>query len=99
MGSGECSGRGRRESVSKQLRALADARGDGYETICAPLTNDKWRKRWRELCLLDPDEDQDRLAEIEQRAQAWRSKPAFFRDELTVSRLGGSCASFIGTFS
>ncbi|PIL29772.1 hypothetical protein GSI_07977 [Ganoderma sinense ZZ0214-1] len=69
------------------LRALTDARTDGYETICAPLTNDKWRQRWRELCLLNPDEDQDKLAVIEQHAEAWRSKPAFFRDEVTVSRL------------
>lgn len=78
------------------LRALTDARTDGYETICAPLANDKWRQRWRELCLLNPDEDQDKLAEIEQRAEAWRSKPAFFRDEVMVSRLGEEfCPSLV----
>ncbi|TBU32510.1 PRMT5-domain-containing protein [Dichomitus squalens] len=69
------------------LRAVTDARTDGYETICVPLTTDKWKARWRELCILNPDEEQDTLAEIEQRAEAWRSKPAFFRDEVTVSRL------------
>lgn len=70
------------------LRATNDARTAGYETICVPLANDKWKARWRELCLLNPHEPQDKLAEIEQRAEAWRSKPAFFRDEVTISRLG-----------
>ncbi|KAI0787942.1 PRMT5-domain-containing protein [Fomes fomentarius] len=69
------------------LRATNDARTAGYETICVPLSNDKWKARWRELCLLNPHEPQDKLAEIEQRAEAWRSKPAFFRDEVTISRL------------
>ncbi|KAI9061047.1 PRMT5-domain-containing protein [Trametes sanguinea] len=70
------------------LRATSDARTVGYDTVCVPLTNEKWKARWRELCILsqDPEESADRLA-IEQRAEAWRSKPAFFRDEVTVSRL------------
>ena len=70
------------------LRGVSDARNAGYDTICVPLTNEKWKARWRELCILNPEEDQDKLAEIEQRAEAWRSKPAFFLDEVTVSRLG-----------
>ena len=72
------------------LRAVGDARGGGYDTICVPLTTERWKARWRELCLLDlgPHEDPATLGAIEQRAEAWRSKPAFFRDELTVSRLG-----------
>ncbi|RDX42125.1 PRMT5-domain-containing protein [Lentinus brumalis] len=69
------------------LRAATDARTAGYETVCVPLTNDKWKARWRELCILNPNDPQDKLAEIEQRAEAWRSKPAFFRDEVTISRL------------
>ena len=77
------------------LRAVTDARTDGYETICVPLTTDKWRARWRELCILNPNEEQDKLAEIEQRAEAWRSKPAFFRDEVTVTRLGESRALLV----
>ena len=72
------------------LRATTDARTVGYETACVPLTNEKWKARWRELCILNPNEPQDKLAEIEQRAEAWRSKPAFFRDEVTISRLGES---------
>ena len=74
------------------LRAVGDARGGGYDTICVPLTTERWKARWRELCLRNPHEDPATLGAIEQRAEAWRSKPAFFRDELTVSRLGAwSC--------
>ncbi|KAH9945240.1 PRMT5-domain-containing protein [Epithele typhae] len=69
------------------LRAASDARSAGYETICVPLANDKWKTRWRELCLLNLTQDQETLNTTEQRAEAWRSKPAFFRDELTISRL------------
>ncbi|KAH9850257.1 PRMT5-domain-containing protein [Lenzites betulinus] len=68
------------------LRASAAARGAGYDSLCVPLTNDRWRARWRELCILDPEASPDKLA-IEQRAEAWREKPAFFRDEVTISRL------------
>ncbi|KAI0822469.1 PRMT5-domain-containing protein [Trametes gibbosa] len=68
------------------LRATSDARAGGYDSLCVPLTNDKWKARWRELCILDPEGSPDKLA-IEQRAEAWRSKPAFFRDEVTISRL------------
>lgn len=70
------------------LRATTDARSAGYDTVCIPLTNAKWKARWREMCLLNPNEDQATLNTIEQRAEAWRSKPAFFRDEVTISRLG-----------
>ncbi|KAI0661471.1 PRMT5-domain-containing protein [Cubamyces menziesii] len=68
------------------LRATSDARSVGYDTVCVPLTNEKWKARWRELCILNPEESPDKLS-IEQRAEAWRSKPAFFRDEVTISRL------------
>ncbi|KAI0635657.1 PRMT5-domain-containing protein [Trametes polyzona] len=68
------------------LRATSDARTGGYDTICVPLTNEKWKARWKELCILDPEASPDKLA-IEQRAEAWRSKPAFFREEVTISRL------------
>ena len=71
------------------LRATSDARSVGYDTVCVPLTNEKWKARWRELCILNPEESPDKLS-IEQRAEAWRSKPAFFRDEVTISRLGTS---------
>lgn len=69
------------------LRATSDARTAGYDAVCVPLTNEKWKARWTELCILDPEESPDKLV-IEQRAEAWRSKPAFFRDEVTISRLG-----------
>ncbi|CDO72463.1 hypothetical protein BN946_scf184980.g4 [Trametes cinnabarina] len=82
----------RREDLGEEetpvLRAASDARNVGYDTVCVPLTNEKWKTRWRELCILsqDPEDSAERLA-IEQRAEAWRSKPAFFRDEVTISRL------------
>ncbi|KAI0701199.1 PRMT5-domain-containing protein [Cytidiella melzeri] len=68
------------------LKALAGARAKGYDGICLPLTNDKWKARWRSLCLLPDDENPDKAA-LEQRAEQWRANPAFSRDEVTITQL------------
>ena len=68
-------------------KATAQARAKGYDGICLPLTNDKWKARWRELCLL-PAEGSPDAAALEQSAENWRSKPVFLRDEVTITRLG-----------
>lgn len=67
-------------------KAAAQSRSKGYDGICLSLTNDKWKARWRELCLL-PAEGSPAAA-LEQSAENWRSRPAFLRDEVTITRLG-----------
>ncbi|KAI0806015.1 PRMT5-domain-containing protein [Irpex lacteus] len=68
------------------LKGLAKARSKGYDGICLPLTNEKWKARWRSLCLLPDDENPDKAA-LEQRAEHWRANPAFSRDEVTITRI------------
>ena len=68
-------------------KATAEARAKGYDGICLPLTNDRWKARWRELCLLHPEGNPDAAA-LEQSAENWRAKPGFLRDEVTITRLG-----------
>jgi type II protein arginine methyltransferase len=75
------------------LRALAGARAKGYDGICLPLTNDKWKARWRSLCLLPDDENPDKAA-LEQHAEQWRANPSFSRDEVTITLIG-ACAQTI----
>ncbi|KIP05028.1 hypothetical protein PHLGIDRAFT_129142 [Phlebiopsis gigantea 11061_1 CR5-6] len=67
-------------------KATAQARAKGYDGICLPLTNDQWKARWRELCLLHPEGSPDAAA-LEQSAEKWRAKPGFLRDEVTITRL------------
>lgn len=69
------------------LRAVVNARAKGYDGICLPLTTEKWRTRWKDLCLLSDDESPDKAA-LEQRAEEWRANPVFARDEVTITRLG-----------
>lgn len=69
------------------LKAKAEARAKDYDAICCPLTTEKWRTRWRDMCILPVDGVPDKNP-LEQRAEEWRSKPAFMRDEVTVTRLG-----------
>lgn len=69
------------------LRAIVASRAKGYDGVCLPLTTDKWRARWRDLCLVPDDENPDKAA-LEQRAEQWRANPAFTRDEVTITRLG-----------
>lgn len=68
-------------------KATARARAKGYDGVCLPLTNDRWKARWREMCLLHP-EGSPHAAALEQSAENWRARPGFLRDEVTITRLG-----------
>lgn len=81
-------------SNTLMLQVASEARSRGYEGICVPLTNEKWKSRWRDLCLLVPNIEEDgegamKRQEMEQRGEAWRAKPGFGLDEVTITRLGG----------
>jgi protein arginine N-methyltransferase 5 len=80
---------GDRSTQTPVLNLVADARSTGYEFICLPLTTKEWKTRWTETCLLPTEYDNDRDIAAEQRAEEWRSKPAFVRTEVTMTRLGG----------
>ncbi|KII89931.1 hypothetical protein PLICRDRAFT_40111 [Plicaturopsis crispa FD-325 SS-3] len=70
------------------LYLAARATEENYDAICLPLTNDNWKRRWREMCILPAGEDRDdNIAAAEQRAEDWRSKPAFLLEEVNVTRL------------
>ena len=79
---------------SPALKAIAEARADGYDAVCIPLTTDKWKERWSGMCLL-PDEAREGgtdNSELEQRAEQWRAQPVFTKDEVTITRVG-ECSS------
>ena len=46
-------------AASPALRAAADTRTKGYDAVCMPLTTDRWRMRWRDMCLLSSTPDVD----------------------------------------
>lgn len=69
------------------LRASVDARGKGYDGIAIPLTNEKWKERWCGMCLLPTGDAPDKQT-AETKAEAWRAKPGFLREEVTITRLG-----------
>jgi protein arginine N-methyltransferase 5 len=79
-------GNGTHETTT--LKLVAETRSKGYDLICLPLTNDKWKSRWRDMCILSSGFDRDRDVIAEERAEAWRANPAFMRDEVTMTRLG-----------
>ena len=70
------------------LAQLAEARDKGYDALCLPLTTEKWKNRWSDMCLLPTGSDKDAQNLAELQAEAWRSKPCFLQDEVTVTRLG-----------
>ncbi|KAF8896284.1 PRMT5 arginine-N-methyltransferase-domain-containing protein [Infundibulicybe gibba] len=69
------------------LKLTADAQDKGYDIVCLPITTDKWKQRWTDMCVLPPGSDGERHGEAEQRAEAWRSRPGFMRDEVTITRV------------
>jgi hypothetical protein len=71
------------------LKLSADGNAKGYDALCIPITTDKWRSRWRDMCLLATGDDRDTATmAAERRAEEWREKPAFLQDEVTLTRLG-----------
>ncbi|KAF8656778.1 hypothetical protein AX16_002330 [Volvariella volvacea WC 439] len=73
------------------LRLVQDARSQGYDTVCVPLTTEDWKKRWSEMCLLPSNAsegDKERNPSIEKQTEVWRSKPSYMRNEVTITRLG-----------
>ncbi|TEB34666.1 shk1 kinase-binding protein 1 [Coprinellus micaceus] len=72
---------------SPVLQVVSEAHAKGYETLSLPLTNENWRKRWSDMCLLSVDATDSEKEEASKKAEAWRSRPVFMRDEVTISRL------------
>jgi len=69
------------------LRLLSTSKTKGYDTVCIPLTNEKWQARWKEMCLSPEDEAMKNVG-AERASEAWRSNPGFLREEVNVTRLG-----------
>ncbi|KAG6837372.1 hypothetical protein H0H93_010530 [Arthromyces matolae] len=69
------------------LQLLSETKAKGYDSITLPLTTEKWKKRWEEMCLLPPGSDKEDEIRAEQAAEKWRSRPGFLSDEVTVTRL------------
>lgn len=70
------------------LQMIAAARSKDYDAIAMPLTTEMWKKRWSDMCLLPLGSDPDMEIAAEQKAEAWRSRPYFMNDEVTLTRLG-----------
>ena len=69
------------------LRLLSTSKTKGYDTVCIPLTNEKWRARWKKMCL-SPEDEAEKDDSAERVSEAWRSNPVFLREEVNVTRLG-----------
>jgi type II protein arginine methyltransferase len=69
------------------LKLLSVSKSKGYDIACIPLTNDNWRARWKRMCL-SPDSVEEKDEDAERLSEAWRSNPAFLKDEVNVTRLG-----------
>ena len=88
-----------KEHETPLLSLIAEAQSKGYEAIAMPLTTEKWKQRWSDMCLLPTGSDRDMEIVAEKKAEVWRSRPGFMRDEVTLTRLGEAPLSNLFTFS
>ena len=73
------------------LKLVSEARAKGYNALYLPITTDKWKQRWTGMCIQSSDlEDHERDLVVERRTEEWRARPAFLKDEVTMTRLGQS---------
>ncbi|KAF8639417.1 hypothetical protein AX17_001507 [Amanita inopinata Kibby_2008] len=77
-----------RQHATPVLKLISEARSKGYDIVCLPLTTDKWKQRWSEMCI-QPSEisECERDAAAEKSAEEWRACPGFLKDEVTITRL------------
>ncbi|KAF5359278.1 hypothetical protein D9756_003377 [Leucocoprinus leucothites] len=77
-------------------RLIQDTRNKGYETICLPLTTEKWKERWEGMCLLpsSPIKEEPESADVDTKkkeiaraAELWRARPCFLPDEALQQEL------------
>jgi protein arginine N-methyltransferase 5 len=77
------------------LKLVSEARAKGYNMLCLPITTDKWKQRWTEMCIQSSElEEHERDLVVERRTEEWRARPAFLKDEVTMTRLGQSRHQF-----
>jgi type II protein arginine methyltransferase len=88
------------------LKLVEDAESKGYQSVCIPLTTQRWKARWEDMCLASPAPSTNlakkresrrdsrivnanqRDAKAEKRAEQWRLRPVFERDEVTITQIG-----------
>ncbi|KAG6844122.1 hypothetical protein H0H87_009609 [Tephrocybe sp. NHM501043] len=73
--------------VTPILKLITEARSKGYDALALPLTTEKWKMRWEDMCLLPPGVDREIEISKEQKAEVWRSRPGFLEGEVTLTRL------------
>ncbi|KAF8899935.1 shk1 kinase-binding protein 1 [Gymnopilus junonius] len=69
------------------LKLVADSKQKGYKRLCIPLTTEKWKKRWSEMCLLPMGVTPESKESAALAAETWRLNPGFRKDEVTITRL------------
>jgi len=76
------------EDTTAVVQLTREATQDSYDAIAVPLTNEMWRKRWREMCLTDEHRTNLPL-EAQRRAEYWREHCGpFVKSELNITHLG-----------
>lgn len=70
------------------LKLIENEKSKGYDKVCLPLTTEKWKERWSQMCLLPMESGEQDKEAVARTAETWRLNPAFKRDEVTITRLG-----------
>ncbi|CAK5269133.1 unnamed protein product [Mycena citricolor] len=69
------------------LALSSQSRAKGYDGLCLPLTTESWKKRWMNMCLLPEGMEEAAGIAAEKRAEAWRARPGFLLNEVTLTQL------------
>ncbi|THH10312.1 hypothetical protein EW145_g1417 [Phellinidium pouzarii] len=82
---------------SPVLKLRADSRRH-FDGVAIPITNERWKERWKSMCVIqsgnildgleeDEEERTERERELEARAERWRASPSFMREECNLTGL------------
>ena len=83
------------ERFTPIVKLKTDHFPDFAYTAC-PITNDKWKERWRSMCATSTDnilgemdegaeEQAARELEVEEKGERWRAAPTFLEDECNLT--------------
>lgn len=76
------------DKITPVLKLIENEKAKGYDKLCLPLTTEKWKERWSQMCLLPTESSESDKESAAKAAEAWRLNPVFRLDEVTITRLG-----------
>jgi type II protein arginine methyltransferase len=77
------------ENGAPALELRGQSIAESYDSLCLPLTTEKWKSDWMRMCLQPGDKRESKrfASDAQKETEKWRKNPVFEKDHVTISTL------------